>query len=353
MKEQITNFLESLTAERRLLPNTLAAYKNDLRQFEEYLNARGASPVAVADVTGPADQGVNGRIGGQGRTNGDGASGHPDASGEPLALSREAVAGFFISLRDDKGYSAATVARKMAAVKSLFQHLFRQGLIPHNPAAELGSPHVRKPLPRAISVSDVDRLIHEADKRGSAEGLRDRAMLHLLYATGMRVTELVSLNVDDLNLEGRAVRCVGRASRVRQLPIEARASRALRDYLERGRPRLLRIGKGGETEQAALFLNHRGQRLTRQGFWLVMKALARDSGVTDDVTPHTLRHSFATHRLRDGLTLSRLRELLGHANISTTQIYTQVSAEPLRPLLSESRRIEDRPLVASGGRDRR
>jgi integrase/recombinase XerD len=315
MKQQIQDFVEFLAAERRLSPNTLAAYKNDLRQFEEYLRARAEGPLGVE---------ANGNGNGHGR------------DGDAL-VSREAVVGFFLSLREDKGYSAATIARKMAAVKALFQHLVRQGVITHNPAAELGSPEVKKPLPRAISVDDVDRLIQQVEKKASPEGLRDRAMLRLLYATGMRVTELVSLNVTDLDLDvaGGSVRCVGRSARVRQLPVEERSCQALSDYLKRGRPRLLRPG----APQEALFLNHRGQRLTRQGFWLIMKGVTRDSGVTAEVTPHTLRHSFATHRLSDGLTLPRLRELLGHANISTTQIYTQVAAEPTRNLVSGSRRL--------------
>jgi integrase/recombinase XerD len=307
MKHHIEAFLDFLVAERRLSPNTMAAYKNDLRQFEQYLDARARGPLGL----------------GPDHANGNGHSAKSDGHVGP-SVPREAVAGFFLHLREDKGYSAATIARKMAAIKSLFQHLLRQGLIAQNPAADLGSPEVKKPLPRAISVSDVDRLIRQADRKGTPEGLRDRAMLNLLYATGMRVTELVSLDLGDIDLDGRSVRCVGRGSRVRRLPIEARTCATLRDYLDRGRPMLLRLG----ATSSALFLNHRGQRLTRQGFWLIMKAVTRDSGVTSEVTPHTLRHSFATHRLSDGLTLPRLRELLGHANISTTQIYTQVKVEP-------------------------
>jgi integrase/recombinase XerD len=323
MKQYIESFLAFLAAERRLSPNTLSAYKNDLRQFEEYLAAR---------ARGPLGNGV-GHVG----TNGNGP-------GNPAALSREAVAGFFLSLREDKGYSAATIARKMAAVKALFQYLHREGIITQNPAAKLESPEVRKPLPRAISVDDIDRLIRQADKKTTPEGLRDGAMLHLLCATGMRVTELVSLDVADLDLADRAVRCVGRRGRARRLPLDARTGQVLADYLERGRPELLRA----RSSETALFLNHRGQRLTRQGFWLIMKAVARDSGVTAEVTPHTLRHSFATHRLSDGLTLPRLRELLGHANISTTQIYTQVKVEPTRELVTAGRR-----LAVAGGRTRR
>ncbi len=305
-------FLQFLTAEQRLSPNTLAAYRNDLRQFEEYLRSRASGPFG-------------------------------DGDGDAATASREAVAGFFLSLREDKGYSAATIARKMAAVKALFQFLMKQGTISANPAAELGAPEVKKPLPKAITVDEVDRLIRQTDRKGSPEGLRDRAMLHLLYATGMRVTELVSLDTGDLDTDANTVRCVGRGSRIRQLPVDARAVAAVRDYLERGRPLLIRPG----FPQTALFLNHRGQRLTRQGFWLIMKAVARDSGVSSEVTPHTLRHSFAAHRLSDGLALPRLRELLGHANISTTQVYAQIKGERPPTLIATSRRLA---LAGAAGR---
>jgi integrase/recombinase XerD len=303
------SFMQFLAAEKRLSPNTLAAYRNDLRQFEEYLAARQHEPLGNGSING------NGVV----------------APADPTTASREQVAGFFLSLREDKGYSAATIARKMAAVKSLFHYLTKQGAITANPTADLGSPEVKKPLPRAISVDDVDRLMRQADKKGTPEGLRDRAMLHLLYATGMRVSELVTLDLNDLDFEPPAVRCVGRGRRVRTLPVNQRSLIVLRDYLERGRTQLLRPG----APTPALFLNHRGQRLTRQGFWLIMKAVARESGVTSEVTPHTLRHSFAAHKLSDGLALPKLRELLGHANISTTQIYTQLKPEAApRPLIA-------------------
>jgi len=329
------NFLQFLTAERRLSPNTLAAYRNDLRQFEEYLVSKQHDPLGTGTTNGMTN----------GATNGTNGTVHAD----PTAASREQVAGFFLSLREDKGYSAATIARKMAAVKSLFHYLVKQGAITANPAADLGSPEVKKPLPKAISVDDVDRLIRQTDKKATPEGLRDRAMLHLLYATGMRVTELVTLDLVDLDFEKAAVRCVGRGLRVRMLPIDPKSLVAVREYLDRGRPQLLRPG----APTSALYLNHRGQRLTRQGFWLIMKAIARESGVTTEVTPHTLRHSFAAHRLNDGLALPKLRELLGHANISTTQIYTQLKPEASRPIITAER--SERPdrhlaLVASGHR---
>ncbi|MFN8635212.1 MAG: tyrosine-type recombinase/integrase [Chloroflexota bacterium] len=306
-------FLQFLAAERRLSPNTLAAYRNDLRQFEVYLAARQHDPLGIGATNGTG-------------TNGTGIV----APADPTIASREQVAGFFLSLREDKGYSAATIARKMAAVKSMFHYLTRQGAVTTNPAADLGSPEVKKPLPRAISVDDVDRLMRQADKKATPEGLRDRAMLHLLYATGMRVSELVTLDLNDVDFDKAGVRCVGRGLRVRNLPLDNRTLIVLRDYLERARPQLLRPGAPTQ----ALFLNHRGQRLTRQGFWLIMKAVARESGVTSEVTPHTLRHSFAAHKLSDGLALPKLRELLGHANISTTQIYTQVKTDTPRPLVA-------------------
>jgi integrase/recombinase XerD len=301
MNPQIESFLQFLADERRLSANTLSAYCNDLRQFEDYLaSERG------------------------GRTDGEV---HQSPSGPRLVgATRADVVDFFLRLRE-KGYSPATIARKMAAIKSVFQFLHRRGDIEANPAAQLGSPEVKKPLPRAISTADIDTLISQAGKRSTPEGVRDSAMLHSLSATGMRVTELVSLNVADVSLDGRAIVCTGRNGRRRELPVDDRVVAALEMYLREGRPRLLRTDHATE----ALFLNHRGRRLTRQGFWLIMKAMARESGIASEVTPHTLRHSFAAHRLKDGLELQRLRELLGHANISTTQIYTQVRFEPQQP----------------------
>ena len=298
MNQQVDAFLAFLADERRLTPNTLAAYRNDLRQFATYLSRARPSSLSADAATAPLE-------------------------GYRLNVSSAEVAGFFLQLRE-RGYAPATIARKMAAVKALFQYLHRSGKISHNPAAALGAPEVKKPLPKAISLSEVDALIAQAAKRVTPEGRRDVAMLSLLCATGMRVSELVMLDVDDLDLAADTVHCQGRSGRVRQLPLHAGVVAALHTYLDESRPQLLRAN----APTSALFLNHRGRRLTRQGFWLIMKTLARESGVTEEITPHTLRHSFAAHRLRDGLALSRLRDLLGHANISTTQIYTQVQLEP-------------------------
>jgi len=294
VRKQIDEYLSFLAQERRLSVNTVSAYRNDLIQLERYLGTARAS--ALRRDNAPAD----------GRA------------------SREQILDFVLELRE-RGYAPATIARKVAATRSLFHYLAERGDGGGDPTADLGSPEVRKPLPKTLSTRDVALLLERAERKPGADGLRDRAMFHLLYSTGMRVTELVSLDMADADLRTDQVRCVGRGGRERQIPLESAARLALIDYLQRGRGVFAR--SGGEL---ALFLNHRGDRLTRQGFWLLMKALARESGISAPVTPHTLRHSFAAHRLRDGVALERLRELLGHANISTTQIYAQVPASTAR-----------------------
>ena len=295
--QRVDEFLGHLTQERGFSGNTLAAYSNDLAQLVEYL--------ANTD-TGPA----------------------PNTPGEPIAweaVDRATILDFLLFLKE-RDYATSTVARKIAAVKSFFHWMTAQGVVSRDPTADLESPRVSKYLPRAISVADVDTLLLQPGLTAAPEALRDRAMLTVLYATGMRVSELVALDVDDVRGEltddGRAgVRARGKAGKERQMPIDSPATRIiLRDYLQRGRPRLT-----ADAAEPALFLNHRGQRLTRQGFWLILKAYARSAGIAD-ITPHTLRHSFAAHKLKGGANLRDVQQLLGHASISTTQIYTHVES---------------------------
>jgi integrase/recombinase XerD len=309
MEDQVTRFLLFLNEDRGLAANTVAAYQNDLRQLQEYLRSR-------LNGHAPLEGGV--------------------ASRAVLdTVSKDDISTFVYGLRE-RGYAPATVARKIAAIKSLFHYLHKNNLIHEDPTAHLDSPKVGKPLPRAISVTDVQCLLNYNRDRSSPEALRDRAMLELLYATGMRVTELVSLDIEDVDLGGGKVRCVGRGHRVRVLSIRAGARDAVQLYVERGRNALLRA----PSAHGPLFLNHRGQRLTRQGFWLIIKARARDAGIAASITPHTLRHSFAAHRLSDGEDLRSLQEKLGHASISTTQIYTQVQ-------VPENERQTAAPIAAS------
>jgi len=227
-------------------------------------------------------------------------------------------------------YASTTVARKVAAIKSFFHFLVAEGFIRDDPTATLDSPRVKKYLPRAISQEDVEKLL-EAPGKDTPRALRDRAILELLYATGMRVSELVALNAGDVDLASASVRCFGKGGKERVIPIYERAVQAIDAYLHKGRIHLLR-----DPEQKALFLNQRGLRLTRQGLWLIVKGYVKVAGIQVQVTPHTLRHSFATHMLRGGADLRNVQELLGHANIATTQVYTQVSNERLREVYDEA-----------------
>jgi integrase/recombinase XerD len=298
---RVEEFLAHLAGEKGFSGNTLAAYNNDLTQFIEFLRSDEGVP-DFAPPPGGAD---------------------PPESWE--TVDRAAILDFLIFLRE-RNYATSTVARKIAAVKSFFHWLAAHDLVPRDPTVDLESPRVSKYLPRAISVTDVDALLLQPALSETPEALRDRAMLEVLYASGMRVSELVALNVDDvvgdLSDTGQAaVRARGKGNKERSIPIEgATAPVALRDYLQRGRPRL-----ASDPDEQALFLNHRGQRLTRQGFWLILKAYARAAGI-EDITPHTLRHSFAAHKLKGGANLRDVQQLLGHASISTTQIYTHVES---------------------------
>ena len=306
MKQKVNAFLGYLAAERGLAANTLAAYNNDLNQFAEYLASRRA-------------------IYGSGSVTEDRFQGEGDTFSE---MGRDSVMGFFLHLRD-KGYTPSTIARKTAAIKSFFHFLASKGFISEDPTASIDSPRISKSLPRAASVEEIDALLEAPTRSSSPEAVRDKAMFELLYATGMRVTELVSLNVGDVDLQQGIVRCTGRSAgkgpRQRAIPIHATAARSVDNYLANARPVLVR-----DNDESALFLNHRGERLTRQGFWLILKQWARESGVTTQITPHTLRHSFALHMLKNGVDLRAVQQLLGHAHISTTQIYTYPGEDGLK-----------------------
>ncbi|MGC9359344.1 MAG: tyrosine recombinase [Anaerolineae bacterium] len=283
MREAIELFLQTLAEEKGYASNTIVAYRNDLGQFYGF------------------------EIENHQRDTWD-------------QVTKEDLVSYVRWLREEQEYAAATVARKVAAVKSFFHHLRDKGDIPADPTEKLHSPRVRKGTPVSLSEAEVRELLQAPLQGNGARSLRDAALLELLYATGMRVSEIVSLDVDQVDLERRSVRCPGKnRHRARVLPFYRRAGETLRTYLVEGRPQLLR--NQGET---ALFLNHRGQRLTRQGLWLIIKRYVKQTGIETSVTPHTLRHSFARHMLNGGADVHEVQGLLGHANVSTTQVYTEV-----------------------------
>jgi len=299
MDEGIAGFISSLSVEKGFSPNTIDAYKNDLSQFVAFLSNKAAK------------------------------EDKHQLSWENI--DRSLVLDYMVSLKE-RSYAPATMARKVAAIKSFFNFLVTEGTLKKNPTEGITGPKVGKALPKAISVEEVEKLLEQPDKLSSPEAKRDKAMLELLYATGMRVTEMVSLNTRDVNLRAGFVRCFGKGSKERIIPIHSKAIKAVKTYVDEARPKLL-----GATGEMALFLNRRGQRLTRQGFWLILKGYAEKAKIEADITPHVLRHSIATHLLHSGkMNLRELQELLGHANISTTQIYTHLTTEHLRKVYESS-----------------
>lgn len=286
MDNCITQFLNFLEVEKNASSNTISAYKNDLLQFDGVVRKKFAgSPSPWAEVT----------------------------SGLIVE---------YVSELREREYKDATVARKVAAVKSFFGFLVAESMVSADPTENLKSPQVGKTLPRSLTAREVDELLEQPARRNTPEARRDKAMLELLYATGLRVTELVSLDLNDVALESDpvTVRCVGKGDRERVLPLPERTADELRQYIFHIRPRLVRNRREG-----ALFVNRRGERLTRQGFWLILKNYAKDANLDGVITPHTLRHTFATHMLSGGMPLRNVQDALGHASISTTQIYTHLT----------------------------
>jgi integrase/recombinase XerD len=291
MKKLIHEFINYLSVERGLAMNTLESYGRDLRQYSEFLET--------------------------------------DDEQDLDAVSRATVVNYLMYLQS-QGKATATIARRLAALKAFYQFLVREKRIPTDPTANLESPKLEKRLPKVLTVHEVERLLAQPDPAQSA-GIRDRAMLELLYATGIRVSELVSLNEQDVNLDMGYIKCSGKGSKERIVPLGSLAIQSCREYLQHARPRLVR-----DRQEQALFVNHHGHRLTRQGFWKIVKKYADDAKIEKEITPHTLRHSFATHLLENGADLRSVQEMLGHADISTTQIYTHVTKGRLKEVYAKA-----------------
>ena len=286
MREPIESFLNYLAVEKGYSQNTTDAYRNDLNGLYEFAVAEAAKRGVAPGWT---------------------------------SFGRQQVLSYLLELKE-RGYVATTVARKVAAARSFFGFLLAEGTIKENPTENMSSPSVGRALPKPIPISQVRLLLEQPAKLDTAEARRDRAMLELLYASGMRISELVSLNLGDVNTEGDYfVRCFGKGHKERLIPIYEQIAMTVKKYIEEDRPRLAHHKK-----ETALFLNARGERLTRQGFWQKLKEYAKAAGLDAQISPHTLRHSFATHMLSGGADLRSVQELLGHASLSTTQGYTEV-----------------------------
>ena len=297
MKEAINRFLNYLAVEKGSSENTIDAYRNDLN-----------------DLAGSAEEEANKR------------SVMPSWAN----FTRQDMLSYLLHLKE-KGYVPTTVARKVAAAKSFFRFMLDEGNLKDNPTQGLSSPKVGKSLPKPISDAWVRRLLDEPGKLLTPEAKRDKAMLELLYASGMRVSELTALNLGDVDLKEGSVRCFGKGHKERIIPIHPRAAAAVNEYLKEARLKLAR-----DQDEPAIFLNPRGERLTRQGFWQKIKEYAKSANLDMHISPHTLRHSFATHMLSGGADLRSVQEFLGHANISTTQVYTRLTSEHVRRTYEKS-----------------
>ncbi|MFD0694911.1 site-specific tyrosine recombinase XerD [Paenibacillus sp. GCM10027628] len=281
MKKDLQSFIRFLSVERGLSKNTLESYERDLQQFVTYLEGQGVA--AWRD---------------SGRTH---------------------IAGYLSRLKQ-LGRATATLSRTMVSIRTLYQYLIRERMLESDPSVMVETPKLEKKPPTVLSISEVGTLL-EAPKLESAGGARDKAMLELLYATGIRVSELTSLNITDVNLDMGFIRCIGKADKERIIPIGSISVRCLESYLSKHRPKLLKK----VADEEALFIGHLGTRMTRQGFWKILKRYALDVNIQKDITPHTLRHSFAAHLIENGADLRSVQEMLGHADISTTQMYVQVT----------------------------
>ena len=294
MKESIDSFLNFLVVEKGYSENTINAYRNDLMTLAEFAEKE-------------------------------------TSSSSWSKFNRQNMLSYLLFLKE-RGYVPTTIARKIAASRSFFSFLLAEGIIKTNPTENMNSPSVGKALPKPIPINQVRLLLEQPAKLSTSEAKRDRAMLELLYASGMRISELVALNMGDVNLEGDYfVRCFGKGRKERIIPLYEQVIQTIKEYIDKERPKLLRGKKDN-----ALFLNARGERLTRQGFWQKLKEYAKSAGLDDKISPHTLRHSFATHMLSGGADLRSVQELLGHANISTTQVYTHLTTEHVRKTYDKS-----------------
>ena len=290
MEQRIVDFTEYLRNEKKSSENTVLSYARDLKGFCRFMKESGVL--------------------------------------DPAKVNRTNVMAYVYELQKPH-QAGATVSRNIASIRSFFQYLQRKGIVTENPAAELELPKVEKKVPEILSLDKVELLLEQPNGEEDKE-VRDKAMLELLYATGIRVTELISLKVEDINLPLEYIRC-GSDAKSRIIPIGAQAKFSLRRYLEKVRENMIL-----RPDEEVLFVNCNGKPMTRQGFWKIIKAYAKKAGIEEDITPHMLRHSFAAHLIENGADLRSVQEMLGHSDISTTQIYTKLTNQKLKNVYAKA-----------------
>ena len=292
MSNLIEQFIHYQLVEKGLAQNTLDSYRRDLNSYNLFLHQH-FNQVSIQETN------------------------------------RTHIISYLLDLKN-KGRATSTISRNLASIRSFYQFLMMDRVIEKDPSQNLESPKIDKRLPKVLSVDQVETLLQLPDTT-TPSGLRDKAMLELLYATGIRVSELVSLNLEDVNLHMGLVKCFGKGSKERIVPLGSIAIKSITHYVESGRTKL-----GKKNNDLSLFLNHHGKRLTRQGFWKIIKKYAKYGKIDVEITPHTLRHSFATHLLENGADLRSVQEMLGHSDISTTQIYTHLTKSKLKEIYSKA-----------------
>lgn len=290
MEALVQKFIGFLEKDKRLSTNTLQSYRRDIEQYIAYLREMNLSSITSTNKT--------------------------------------TVIAYLLSLQK-KGRATSTISRNLASIRSFYQYISKNKIMDVDPTADLESPKVEKRLPQILSTQEVELLL-EQPKCVDLKGYRDKAMLELLYATGIRVSELISLNVEDLNLEVGFIRC-NKGTRERVIPIGSMAINALQEYLSKSRSLLIQ-----DPNENALFVNVNGKRLTRQGFWKIIKQYKNQAKINKDITPHTLRHSFAAHLLENGADLRSIQEMLGHSDISSTQIYAQIAKNRIKEIYKKT-----------------
>jgi len=290
VKIWVDQFIHYLAVERGLAENTLISYHEDLQQFFDFLRNKSLENEEALET---------------------------------------GITAFLINLKKD-GRSPATISRRLAAIKSFFNFLTQEKVIASDPTDDFESPKLLKKLPKVLTIEEMDRLLKEPDM-AKASGIRDKAMLELLYATGLRVSELINLDLDNLSIEVGYVRCWGKGAKERIVPFGTVAGHYISAYLCQARGKLAK-----HTSEKAIFINQQGKRLTRQGCWKIIKKYARQAQIKTVITPHTFRHSFATHLLENGADLRSVQEMLGHADISTTQIYTHLTRKKIKEIYDQT-----------------